>query len=85
MQYQSTLRARSDPLAVAAARQRLGGRVYATNHATLTVETAVQAYRGQYLIERSFGHLKGRALAITPLFLQNGSRMRRFNLTKTAE
>jgi transposase len=74
VQRQSTLRARIDPLAVAAARQRLGWRVYATNHATLTVETAVQAYRGQYLIERSFGRLKGRALAITPLFLQTDAR-----------
>ena len=37
--------------------------------------TAVQAYRGQYLIERSFGRLKGRALAITPLFLQTDARV----------
>ena len=75
VQHQSTIRARIDPLAVAAARQRLGWRVYATNHATLTVATAVQAYRGQYLIERSFGRLKGRALAITPLFLQTDARV----------
>ena len=58
VQHQSAIRARIDPLAVAAAQQRLGWRVYATNHATLTVETAVHAYRGQYLIERSFGCLK---------------------------
>ena len=75
VQRQSTIRAWIDPLAVAAARQRLGWRVYATNHATLTVATAVQAYRGQYLIERSFGRLKGRALAITPLFLQTDARV----------
>ena len=75
VRHQSTIRARIDPLAVAAAQQRLGWRVYATNHATLTVETAVQAYRGQYLIERSFGRLKGRALAITPLFLQTDARV----------
>jgi len=30
---------------------------------------------GQYLIERSFGRLKGRALAITPLFLQTDARV----------
>ena len=58
-----------------AAQQRLGWRVYATNHVTLTVETAVHPYRGQYLIERSFGRLKGRALAITPLFLQTDARV----------
>ena len=75
VRHQSTIRARIDPLAVAAAQQRLGWRVYATNHATLTVETAVHAYRGQYLIERSFGRLKGRALAITPLFLQTDARV----------
>jgi transposase len=75
VQHQNTIRARIDPLAVAAARQRLGWRVYATNHATLTVATAVHAYRGQYLIERSFGRLKGRALAITPLFLQTDARV----------
>jgi transposase len=75
VQRQSTIRAWIDPLAVAAARQRLGWRVYATNHATLTVATAVQAYRGQYLIERSFGRLKGRALAITPLFRQTDARV----------
>jgi transposase len=75
VQRQSTIRAWIDPLAVAAARQRLGWRVYATNQATLTVATAVQAYRGQYLIERSFGRLKGRALAITPLFLQTDARV----------
>ena len=75
VQHQSTIRARIDPQAVAAAQQRLGWRVYATNHATLTVETAVHAYRGQYLIERSFGRLKGRALAITPLFLQADARV----------
>lgn len=75
MQRQSTIRAWIAPLTVAAARQRLGWRVYATNHATLTVATAVQVYRGQSLIERSFGRLKGQALAITPLFLQTDARV----------
>ena len=49
--------------------------MYATNQPDLTLETAVRAYRGQYLIERSFGRLKGRALAITPLFLQTETRV----------
>jgi transposase len=71
----STLRAQIDPAAVEAAKQRLGWRVYATNQADLTLETVVWAYRGQYLIERSFGRFKGRALAITPLFLQTETRV----------
>lgn len=71
----STLRARIDPAAVEAAKQRLGWRVYATNHPHLTLETVVRAYREQYLIERDFGRLKGRALAITPLFLQTETRV----------
>ena len=71
----STLRARIDPASVEAAKHRLGWRVYATNQPDLTLETAVRAYRGQYLIERSFGRLKGRALAITPLFLQTETRV----------
>ena len=75
VQHQCTLRAWIDPPAVAAARQRLGWRVYATNQAALTVEITVQAYRGQSLIKRSFGRLKSRALAITPLFLQTNARV----------
>ena len=71
----STLRAEIDRAAVAAAQQRLGWRVYATNQADLTLEAVVRAYREQYLIERNFGCLKGRALAITPLFLQTETRV----------
>jgi transposase len=33
------------------------------------------AYRGQYLIERCFGRLKGKAFSLTPLFLQTESRV----------
>lgn len=32
------------------------------------------AYRGQYQIERCFGRFKGRALSLTPLFLQTEAR-----------
>lgn len=51
--------------------RRLGWRVYATNHpqSTLSLGQAVDAYRHQYLEERGFGRLKGRLLAITPLYL----------------
>lgn len=33
------------------------------------------AYRGQYQIERCFGRFKGRALSLTPLFLQTEARV----------
>jgi transposase len=56
--------------ALAASRQQLGWRVYATNHPGLTMDQAVWAYRNQYVLERSFGRLKGRPLSLTPMYLQ---------------
>jgi len=52
--------------------QRLGWRVYATNHPAEEVglTQGVAAYRSEYLIEQGFGRLKGRSLSLTPLFLQ---------------
>ena len=52
--------------------QKLGWRVYATNQpqAQLTLRQAVLAYRSQYLIERSFGRLKGHPLSLSPMYLQ---------------
>jgi len=52
--------------------QRLGWRVYATNHdtATLSLEQAVAAYRSEYLIEQGFRRLKGRPLSLAPMYLQ---------------
>jgi len=74
-QTHSTVHARIDSAAVAAAKQRLGWRVYATNHPTLTLQEVVLAYRGQYTIERGFGRLKGRALSLLPLFLHTDERV----------
>lgn len=61
-----------DQAAVTAAIQRLGWRVYATNHHTahLTLRQAVLAYRSAYLIERGFGRLKGQPLSLTPMYLE---------------
>ena len=58
--------------AVTAAVQRLGWRVYATNHPTdhFTLTQAVLAYRSAYLIERGFGRLKGQPLSLTPMYLE---------------
>lgn len=61
-----------DQAAVKQTVQRLGWRVYATNAlATLfPLNQAVLAYRGQYIIERGFGRLKGRPLSLTPMYLE---------------
>jgi transposase len=61
-----------DEDAITAAVQRLGWRVYATNHHTahLTLTQAVLAYRSAYLIERGFGRLKGQPLSLTPMYLE---------------
>jgi len=71
------LRVHRQPAALARAIQRLGWRVYATNHParTLSLPQAVLAYRQQYLEERSFGRLKGRTLALTPLYLAQDQRV----------
>jgi transposase len=57
--------------------RRLGWRVYATNHTAeeMSLAQGVAAYRSEYLIEQSFGRLKGRALSLTPLFLQYDHRV----------
>ena len=67
----------SEPGLLADAVRRLGWRVYATNHATeeMSLAQGVAAYRSEYLIEQSFGRLKGRALSLTPLFLQYDHRV----------
>jgi transposase len=56
---------------------RLGWRVYATNHTAeeVSLTQGVAAYRSEYLIEQGFGRLKGRALSLTPLFLQYDHRV----------
>jgi transposase len=58
--------------ALTRALQKPGWRVYATNCTIerLPLEKAVLAYREQYIIERSFGRLKGKALSIRPMYLE---------------
>jgi len=75
VESRSTIGAQIETPAVEAAKQRLGWRVYATNHGKLTLVEVVMAYRGQYQIERCFGRFKGRALSLTPLFLQTEARV----------
>lgn len=58
--------------AILAETSRMGWRVYATNASTesLSITEAVLAYREQYIVERSFGRIKGRSLSLTPMYLQ---------------
>lgn len=62
--------------ALRSAIQRLGWRVYGTNAPGehLSLEQAVQAYRDQYRVERSFGRLKGKPLSLTPMYLDDDQR-----------
>jgi transposase len=55
----------------------LGWRVYATNQPAedLSLEHAVLAYRAEYLVEHTIGRLKGKALSVTPLYLETDSRI----------
>lgn len=61
-----------DIAAVEQQMQRLGWRVYATNHPQpeLSLSQAVVVYRQEYLIEQGFGRLKGHPLSLKPMFLQ---------------
>ncbi|HEY5871060.1 MAG TPA: hypothetical protein VI542_36740 [Candidatus Tectomicrobia bacterium] len=71
------VRAACEEARLVQAAQRLGWRVYATNHTAEEVSLAqgVAAYRSEYLIEQGFGRLKGRALSLTPLFLRDDQRV----------
>jgi transposase len=71
------VRATSEEGPLAQTVQRLGWRVYATNHTTeeLGLTQGGAAYRSEYLIEQGFGRLKGRSLSLTPLFLQYEHRV----------
>ncbi len=66
-----------DEEALEKAIRRLGWRVYATNALAerLSLEQAVLAYRGQYIIDRGMRRLKGRPLSLTPLYLQRDDRI----------
>lgn len=66
------LHAQVDEKRVKEVLQRLGWRVYATNQPNeqLSLMRAVLAYRDAYIIERSFGRMKGKPLSLTPMYLQ---------------
>jgi transposase len=71
-QRHATVEVQVDDEALEAAVGRLGWRVYGTNQPPeqLSLEQAVLAYRSEYLVERSWGRLKGRPLSLTPMYVQ---------------
>lgn len=73
----SRVAAYTNAVAVAAAKELFGWHVYATNHraADWPLALVVLAYRAQYVVERGFGRLKGKALAVSPLFLRKDTRV----------
>jgi transposase len=57
------------------AKREMGWRVYATNHREMDLAAVVWAYRGQNRLERVWSRLKGRPLSLTPMYLQEESRI----------
>jgi transposase len=75
-QHDVTLRFERDEIGIQQRIRLLGWRVYGTNQPTsdFTLEKLVCAYRDEYLVERNFGRLKGKSLALTPMYLQDDNR-----------
>jgi transposase len=61
--------------AIVQARRELGWQVYATNQEEMGLTGVVWGYRGQYRIEDDWSRLKGRSLGLTPLYLQEETRI----------
>lgn len=76
-QSQVQVTTRIAEVALAEAERQLGWRVYATNQPArlLSMQQAVQAYRGEYLVERGFSRLKGKPLSLTPIYLESAARV----------
>jgi transposase len=64
-----------DEGAIDRAKREMGWQVYAANQLTLPLAGVVWAYRGQYRIEDDWSRLKGRPLALAPLYLSSERRM----------
>jgi transposase len=76
IERQVSVTVQRDETAIQEAIQRLGWRVYGANspQEELSLEKAILAYREEYLVERSFGRLKGKPLSLTPMYLQDDRR-----------
>lgn len=66
-----TVQAERDHAAYDERVRTLGWRVFVCNDLELSLEQAVLAYREEYLIERNFNRLRGKALGMTPLYLDS--------------
>jgi transposase len=55
--------------------REMGWRMYATNHLEMNLVAVVWGYRGQYRIEDDWSRLKGRPLSLTPMYVQEESRI----------
>jgi transposase len=60
---------------IAQAKAEMGWRVYATNQLPMTLPAVVWGYRGQNRLEDNWSRLKGQPLALTPMYLQQESRI----------
>jgi transposase len=56
-------------------KRELGWQVYANNQSGLDLSQVVRAYRDQYRVEKGFSRVKGRPLGLTPMYLQDETRM----------
>lgn len=72
------IQVRVDDEALTRARRRLGWRVYVTNTwpERVGLEEAVLAYRAAHRIEHGFARLKGKPLALSPMYLESDHRVR---------
>jgi transposase len=61
--------------AIAQAKGEMGWQVYAVNDLKLSLAAVVWGYRGQYQIEGGWSRLKGQPLSLTPMYLQDETRM----------
>ena len=57
------------------AKREMGWRVYATNELRLNLAGVVWGYRGQNRLEDNWSRLKGQPLGLTPMYLQQESRI----------
>jgi transposase len=61
--------------AIEQAKREMGWRVYATNELRLNLAGVVWGYRGQNRLEDNWSRLKGQPLGLTPMYLQQESRI----------
>jgi transposase len=57
------------------AKREMGWRAYATNNVLLSLAAVVWGYRGQNRLEDNWSRLKGQPLGLTPMYLQEESRI----------